>query len=119
MEGQGRCSDSANPPCPQGKDDQIGVQNCPHCSGYSAGNRQQNTFTKKDSSNCGGSKPDGAQQAHLANPLFNAQLEEQDSKKKRRDDQKETEVDEVLAKIRCALRRVETLLADGVKREIL
>ena len=52
-------------------------------------------------------KPDGAQDADLAQPLLDAQPEEEHGEHQRRDHQEEAEVGEVLAEVGRALRRLE------------
>ena len=62
-------------------------------------------------------KTERAQHADLAHALLDAQFEEQAGQQQRRHHQEEAEIDEVLAKIRGAVRRCEALRFDVENRE--
>jgi hypothetical protein len=101
------------PPSAQPQQDERAVCQRHSDTGHRAGRGQRRAFEQKQGPDLRCRKPERAQHADFARPLFDAELEEQAREQQRRNHQEETEVHEVLAKVSRPLRRLEALGSHG------
>ena len=111
---------ASDPPGPQARHHQLAVeQGAADAGEASDGGEDQRLRPTNCRRTRGRREADRPEQADLAPPLFDAQLEEERGEEHRRDDQEEAEVGEVLAEVGGAARRGEPFLAhraDGEAR---
>src|SRR5688572_12369 len=101
-----------HPPGPQTKHHQLPVAHSTGQTDHASEERQDDPFSQKYCANSGGGKTDRLQHTDLAQPLLYAEFEEERRQEQRRNHEKETEVKEILAKVRSAARSFQALGTD-------
>ena len=97
-----------HPPRAQPHHHQRGVSDRQQHAHRAADDGQQHAFRQEEAAHACGAKPDRAKETDFTAPLLDAKLEKQRGQDQRRGYEKETEIDEIRAKVSRASRRSQT-----------
>ena len=115
MQLQQRRPDRADPPRAEAVHDDLAVENRAGDSEHAADRGEDDRLADQQTPDDRHRVARGAQDPDLAQPLLDAQLEEEHGQHQRRDHQEEAEVGEVLAEVGGALRGLECGRARGIE----